>query len=59
MTIADRKALQERLTARGFDTGGSDGVIGKRTTDAIAGYQAQAGLPVTGEPSMDLLVALR
>lgn len=59
MTIADRKALQERLTARGFDTGGTDGVIGKRTTDAIAGYQARAGLPVTGEPSRELLASLR
>ena len=59
MTIADRRALQERLTARGFDTGGADGVIGKRTTDAIAGYQASAGLPVTGEPSLELLASLR
>ena len=59
MTIADRRALQERLTARGFDTGGADGVIGKRTTDAIAGYQASAGMPVTGEPSLELLASLR
>ena len=59
MTIADRRALQERLTARGFDTGGADGVIGKRTTDAIAGFQASAGLPVTGEPSLELLASLR
>jgi lytic murein transglycosylase len=59
MTIADRRALQERLTARGFDTGGADGVIGKRTTEAIAGYQARAGLPVTGEPSLELLASLR
>ena len=44
MTIADRRALQARLTARGFDTGGADGVIGDRTTDAIAAYQASAGL---------------
>ena len=58
MTIADRRALQERLTARGFDTGGADGVIGKRTTDAIAAYQASAGLPVTGEPSLALLASL-
>lgn len=59
MTIADRKALQERLTAHGFDTGGADGVIGQRTTDAIAGYQASSGLPVTGEPSLELLASLR
>jgi lytic murein transglycosylase len=59
MTIADRRALQERLTARGFNTGGADGVIGARTTDAIAAYQASAGLPVTGEPSRELLASLR
>ena len=59
MTIDDRRALQERLTARGFDTGGADGVIGKRTADAIAGFQASAGLPVTGEPSLELLASLR
>lgn len=58
MTIADRRALQQRLTARGFDTGGTDGVIGKKTTDAIAGYQASAGLPATGEPSLELLAGL-
>jgi lytic murein transglycosylase len=59
MTIADRKALQEALTARGFDSGGADGVIGSRTTDAVAAYQASAGLPVTGEPSLELLASLR
>jgi len=59
MTIADRRALQQGLTARGFDTGGADGVIGSRTTDAIAAYQASAGLPVTGEPSPALLASLR
>jgi hypothetical protein len=59
MTIADRKALQQGLTARGFDTGGADGVIGKRTTDAIAAYQASAGMAVTGEPSPGLLASLR
>ena len=55
MTKEDRIALQRRLTASGFDTGGFDGVMGPRTRDAIAAYQARAGLPVTGEPSLDLL----
>jgi peptidoglycan hydrolase-like protein with peptidoglycan-binding domain len=58
MTIADRQELQRRLTARGFDTGGADGVIGSRTTDAISAYQASVGLPVTGEPSLTLLASL-
>ncbi len=59
MTQADRQELQRRLTARGFDTEGSDGVIGARTRAAISAYEASLGLPVTGEPSLDLLRRLR
>jgi lytic murein transglycosylase len=59
MTRADRQELQRLLTARGFDTEGSDGVIGARTRAAISAYQTSAGLPVTGEPSLDLLQRLR
>ena len=55
MTKADRIALQKRLTARGFDTGGTDGVIGPNTRQAISAYQASRGLPATGEPSLELL----
>ena len=59
MTIADRQELQRRLTAAGFDTQGSDGVIGNNTRAAISAWQARAGLPVTGEPSLAILAALR
>ncbi len=55
MTKADRVALQERLTARGFDTDGSDGVIGPASRKAISAYQASIGAPATGEPSVELL----
>ncbi len=55
MTIDDRKEFQKRLTARGFDTEGSDGVIGPKSKSAIAAYQRSIGLPATGEPSVDLL----
>ena len=55
MTKADRVALQQRLTANGFDTQGSDGVIGPNTRSAIQAYQNSRGLPATGEPSLDLL----
>jgi membrane-bound lytic murein transglycosylase B len=58
LTIEDRKDLQRRLTAAGFDTGGADGVIGTRTTEAISAYQRSVGLPVTGQPSRDLLQRL-
>ncbi|WP_339765089.1 lytic murein transglycosylase [uncultured Sulfitobacter sp.] len=58
MTIDDRKALQEKLTARGFDTGGTDGVIGPNSRKAIAAYQQSVGLPATGDPSRALLQRL-
>lgn len=59
LTQADRQELQRLLTARGFDTGGSDGVIGARTREAISAYQASVGLPATGEASLELLRRLR
>ncbi len=59
MTKADRQDLQRRLTRAGFDTEGDDGVIGPKTKAAISAYQRQAGLPVTGEPSLALLNRLR
>lgn len=59
LTKDDRKELQERLTALGFDTDGVDGVIGTNSRAAISGYQRSQGLPVTGDPSIDLLRRLR
>ena len=59
MTLDDRKELQERLTRAGYDTGGADGVIGSKTVAAIRGYQGANGLPVDGQPSLDLLKRLR
>ncbi|MBK0325898.1 lytic murein transglycosylase [Rhodobacteraceae bacterium F11138] len=59
LTLADRKELQTRLTAAGFDTDGADGVIGSKSQAAISAYQRNAGLPVTGEPSLSLLNRLR
>ena len=59
LTKSDRQELQRLLTAKGFDTEGSDGVIGAKTKAAISAYQASVGLPVTGEPSVELLRQLR
>jgi len=59
MTLEDRKELQRRLTARGFDTQGVDGVIGANTIAAIRAYQKEAGLAVTGTATLDLLARLR
>lgn len=59
LTKDDRVALQQRLTANGFDTDGSDGVIGPNSEKAISAYQASKGLPVTGKPSQTILAQLR
>ncbi len=59
LTKDDRMELQRRLTARGFDTDGADGVIGPNSRKAISAYQQSVGLPATGEPSIDLLRRLR
>jgi lytic murein transglycosylase len=55
LTLADRQALQRRLSALGYDIGAADGVIGAKTRSAISAWQAANGLPVTGEPSLELL----
>ncbi|MFO1055912.1 MAG: peptidoglycan-binding protein [Dongiaceae bacterium] len=52
------KAIQAALNARGYDAGPEDGALGPRTRDAIRTWQADAGLPVTGEASARLLAAL-
>ncbi|MFQ6553671.1 lytic murein transglycosylase [Aestuariibius insulae] len=55
LTIDMRRDLQRRLTAAGYDTGGTDGVIGPKSEAAIRAYQQAAGLPVNGQPSASLL----
>jgi lytic murein transglycosylase len=54
-TADQRKQLQARLTAVGYDTGGTDGVLGSKSRAAISAYQQRNGLAVTGEPSLELL----
>ncbi|PSL17897.1 lytic murein transglycosylase [Shimia abyssi] len=58
LTKDDRIALQKRLTGRGFDTGGADGVIGPKTRESISAYQSSIGLTPTGDPSLALLQRL-
>ena len=55
LTQVQRKRLQQRLTALGYDTNGVDGVVGPGTEAAIRAFQAARGLPVTGQPSPELL----
>ena len=58
LTKDDRVLLQQRLTARGFDTGGADGVIGPKSREAISAYQRSIGQAATGDPSQALLGSL-
>ena len=55
----ERHDLQELLTARGYDTGGADGIIGFNTRKAIRAYQQSIGVPADGYPTLELLARLR
>lgn len=55
----DVRAIQEELTAHGYSPGKADGRLEARTRGAIEEYQRDAGLPVTGEPSRQLLDHLK
>lgn len=59
MTLEDRKELQRRLNARGYDVGTPDGVIGSKTEAAISDFQRANGMNATGQPSKGLLDRLR
>ena len=59
LSFAQRVELQTRLSARGFETGGSDGRFGARTYEAIIAYEKSAGLPLDGIPSIKLLEHVR
>jgi membrane-bound lytic murein transglycosylase B len=59
LTKDDRVELQKRLTAKGFDTDGADGVLGPKSQAAISAYQASIGQPTTGVPSLEMLLALK
>ena len=56
---AERKEVQERLIARGYDVGSADGAIGPRTRAAISAFQASVGLPPDGRAGQRVLTALR
>ncbi|MDN3712899.1 peptidoglycan-binding protein [Paracoccus cavernae] len=59
MSRNDRIAVQRRLNALGYSTGGTDGVLGSRSRSAIRGWQQQNGLAVTGYLNNNQLALLR
>lgn len=56
---AERRELQQRLTAAGYNTGGIDGKVGPATRRAIRAYQRAVGLSADGFASLSLLERLR
>jgi lytic murein transglycosylase len=59
-TLAEIKEIQQRLTAAGFDAGGSDGRVGNGTMRAVADFQRKIRMePADGYPGVRLLARLR
>jgi peptidoglycan hydrolase-like protein with peptidoglycan-binding domain len=54
-TMDVTRAVQRELQARGYETGGSDGVPSLLTSAAVMGFEHDHGLPLTGRPSQELL----
>ena len=60
LTLAEVQEAQRRLTAQGYDTGGTDGRVGRDTMVAVRGFQTAAGLrPADGYPGLTVLAKLR
>ncbi|APX13263.1 lytic murein transglycosylase [Tateyamaria omphalii] len=59
LTYSERKEMQRRLTAAGFNTQGIDGRIGPKTLDAVRAFQQSQGLTADGYASLGLLKRLR
>lgn len=50
--------IQRILNKNGYDAGGSDGIMGQKTKTAIAAFQKDNGMEVTGEVNETLVRAL-
>ena len=59
LSRTDRVELQTLLAQRKYDVGEADGVIGKRTREAIRDYQHSVGMVADGFPTITLLQSLR
>jgi lytic murein transglycosylase len=60
LTLAETQEVQQRLTALGFDTGGSDGRVGNATMLAVQNFQRRVGIaPADGYAGLKVLARLR
>lgn len=55
LTGAQMRQLQEKLTSRGHDVGGIDGILGAMTRAAVQAEQVRLGLPADAWPTTELL----
>jgi lytic murein transglycosylase len=59
-TLAEVQEVQRRLTALGYDTGGTDGRVGNDTMAAVQNFQKKIGMtPADGYAGVGLLARLR
>jgi peptidoglycan hydrolase-like protein with peptidoglycan-binding domain len=59
LTPGEVRELQQALRERAYYASGVDGIVGPATTAAIRHYQADAGLIVDGQPTLELLEHIR
>ncbi len=60
LKLEEVQEIQRRLTERGFDTGGTDGRVGRDTMLAVRNFQNKTGLtPADGYPGLKVLARLR
>ena len=51
--------VQKQLNALGYQVGTPDGMLGKRSVDALKKFQQDKGIPVTGKADADTIEKLR
>lgn len=59
LTYAERREVQSRLTFLGYNTGGVDGVFGPNTRRALASWQRDEAVRISGYLTADQLRTLR
>lgn len=60
LTLEEVQEVQRRLTQQGFDTGGTDGRLGRDSMLAVRNFQTKVGLsPADGYPGLEVLARLR